>query len=858
MPSSMNGKSTTPDGGISPQEKGRIEKSVRGLEQAPSTRQQLGPFTNWRAIQDALGQPFNNERIPLSKLKLMRRDPMLAFGMHYQKMPKVKAPWYMDSPDPQLAAFMDGTLRPIIASLIVTEEQKKDFGFQAITKRFQLKSPEGTYLDPNTGKEQPAWNTAGGIQPITLKPFVALPPEGVEPIFDEATGEFAGIKYKPPQGSAPAAGGSKSKGAGGSSGEVEIDLYHSLWVTNEIESVFGNLFGYPRLGYAYPYWWSYWFRWAIADRAFEKKGDPPIVVRHPEGTIDIGNGEEIQNQDYALLMAERLRAGAAVALPSQPYTNFEDRPSAVPEWAIEYLKGGVEMEAFDSSFEYMDVMKLRSIFVPEQALIEGGGGTSSRNVAEEMFSGLIEGQTLDMEEIVESVNRWIIPHLMLVNFPQQYEQGISCRMKVQGFTSTDTELLSQVIQLIGQATPAELGIDVRAALKQMGIPLLSQTSYEEKLKVEGERAAAQGPPKVDPTTTSSGVVPTSGRRPATADNTGRNQTIGSFTGFSDYMYVPPRGLGIELSAATEAAASFMAALPSIPAYEDATMRALTKRLWNAMEKLYRVSYDEFQDYLNELEQIQLSDEQQEMDFAISDIAREVGRKVVNNWPGNMELLDQTTSVLTDIVERMMTRASEITRKDAGLETRMNESNIKDWVSSHIADLVPNSILNLREELADFVGKSFHENEGPIDGPHLAKMVNAHYSNFPKWMASRFSRAEARDAFNAATLLTGRDNGVTVAQAMDALGGTTDRHCEERDGQLFPIDAALQEEEHPSGTLSWRLVKEPVTLARVEIVPNAPTGAVGSIDYSTNTIYLSTEIDRASEREFLLAAGDALS
>lgn len=1141
MPSSMNGKSTTPQGEISPQEKSRIEKSVRGLEQAPSSRQQLGAFTNWRAIQDALGQPFNNERVPLSKLKLMRRDSMLAFGMHYQKMAKVKAPWYMECPDPQIAAFMDGTLRPIIASLIIAEEQKKDFGFQAIAKRFQLAAPEGQYLDPKTGKEQLAWNTQGGIEPITLKPFVALPPEGVEPIFDEATGEFAGIKYKPPQGSAPSVGGAKAKGSGGSSGEVEIDLYHcqpagelvltfnrgyvpieeldpdsdslvvwdkkqkiirrhkgfsfkktsrsysgdlldvqtesgstrvtpnhkftvrwtdealekwavylmrkgdwwrigmtrlvkgtdrkasgigqrvsaegadaawildlfdtknealyheklwgsqykisdmifkydgdhrsehclttdqiesiwqetssetsalqlladkgrdpaypfyapdpevkritrglrgwtchaanmipgameipvdlvaedstavwktitevershyeddvfsidvpphhhyivnglitqnSLWVTNEIESVFGNLFGYPRLAYAYPYWWSYWFRWAIADRAFEKKGDPPIVVRHPEGTIDLGKGEEIQNQDYALLMAERLRAGAAVALPSQPYTNFEDRPSAVPEWAIEYLKGGVEMEAFDSSFEYMDVMKLRAIFVPEQALIEGGGGTSSRNVAEEMFEGLVEGQTMDMNEIVESVNRWIIPHLMLVNFPQQYEQGITCRMKVQGFTSTDTELLSQIIQLVGQADPAELGIDVRAALKQLGIPLLSQEKYEENLKAAAEKAAAEGPPEVAPTSTASGVVPTSGKRPSTAANTGRTQTGGSFTGFSaDYMYVPPCGLGIDLSATTEAAASFMAALPAIPAYEDASMRALSKRLWNAMEKLYRTSYAEFEDYLKEQEQIQLTDEQLEMDFAISDIAREIGRKVVNSWPGNIDLLDETTSVLTDIVERMMNRASEITRKEAGLESRMSEQNIKDWVSNHVADLVPNSILNLREELAEFVGKSFHENEGPIEGSELAKMVNAQYSNFPKWMASRFSRAETRDAFNAATLLTGRDNGIVVAQAMDALGGSTDRHCEERDGQLFPIDAALQEEEHPSGTLSWRLVKEPVTLARVEVVPNAPTGAAGSIDYSTKTIYLSKEIDRTAEREFLLAVGDALS
>lgn len=856
MPS-VNGSKTTNEGQLTPQEKARIEKSVRGLEQAPSTRQQLGPFTNWKAVQNALGQPFNNERIPLSKLKLMRRDPMLAFGLHYQKMPKVKAPWYMKSSDVQCAAFMDGAIRPIIASLIVAIEQKKEFGFQAIAKRFALKAPDTTYIDPDTGKEVAAWDSTGGIEPVTFKQFIPLAPESVEPLFEEATGEFAGIKYKPPQGSSSI--GQKAKGAGGSSGEVELDVYHSLWVTNMIESVFGNMFGYPLIGHAYPYWWSYWFRWAIADRAFEKKGDPAIIVRHPQGSIDLGNGESISNQDYALVMAERLRAGAAIALPSEPYTNFEDRPSTIREWEIEFLKGGVEMEAFDKSFDYMDVMKLRSIFVPEQALIEGGGGTSSRNVAEEMFEGLIEGQTMDMTEITDVVNNYLIPHLMLINFPQQYEQGVTCKMIVQGFTSTDTELLSQVIQLIGQLEPEKLGVDVRAALKQLGIPLLSQKGYEQSLKESAEKAALEGPKTVAPTATAAGVVPVKGQRPANEENTGKTSTGGSFTGFT---YVPPVGLKIELSAITEAAASFMAELPKIPAYEDPTMRALTKQLWNAMEKLYRTTYNEFESYLNEQELIQLSDEPEfdpeEMDFAISDIARQIGRNLVNNWPGNIDMIDETISALGNILTKMMERGSEVSRKEMGAENRLGDDGVKAWVSSHVTDLVPNTIQNVREELAEFVGKEFHKNGEAIAGPVLARQINAHYGDFPKWMAARFSRGEARDTFNAATLLTGQENGFSIAQAIDALGHNTDRHCEERDGQFFDISSALREEEHSGGTLHWRMVKEPVTLSRVEIVPNAPTGSFGTFDAKTNTIYLSREIEPAAEREFLYAIGDSLS
>ena len=179
---SLEGKKTTDSGEITPEERGRLEASVRGLEQAPSSRQQLGSFANWKQVQNQLGQPFNNERIPLPKLKLMRRDPMLGFGLHFSKTPMVRAPIFFKSPDPQVAAFMDGAIRPIYPSLIISILQKLDFGFQALAKRFSFQVPESTYIDPETGEEVPAWAAnPGNIQPVTLKPFVALPPESVTP-----------------------------------------------------------------------------------------------------------------------------------------------------------------------------------------------------------------------------------------------------------------------------------------------------------------------------------------------------------------------------------------------------------------------------------------------------------------------------------------------------------------------------------------------------------------------------------------------------------------------------------------------------------------------------------------------------
>ena len=83
----------------------------------------------------------------------------------------------------------------------------------------------------------------------------------MEPIWG-SDGAFNGIDFDGSQ-----SGGGLPSGTGATQGgdkdKFQIDLYHSLWVTNEKDPNFGSIFGYPRLGYAYRYWWSYWFRWAI-------------------------------------------------------------------------------------------------------------------------------------------------------------------------------------------------------------------------------------------------------------------------------------------------------------------------------------------------------------------------------------------------------------------------------------------------------------------------------------------------------------------------------------------------------------------------------------------------------------------
>ena len=203
---------------------------------------------------------------------------------------------------------------------------------------------------------------------------------------------------------------------------LQIDLYHALWVTNERDQNFGSIYGYPRLGYAYRYWWTYWFRWAIADRAFERKADPSVLVYHPEGEfVDETTGASTSYADYALTMGERMRSGGVIALPSEVY---EDATGGhVRQWEIDFTQNATDFDPFDKSFEYLDIAKLRALAIPEQAFFEGRGGTSSRNVAAEMQSSFTESQAVLSAQIVESINRWLIPQWLAVNYPGVPDHG---------------------------------------------------------------------------------------------------------------------------------------------------------------------------------------------------------------------------------------------------------------------------------------------------------------------------------------------------------------------------------------------------------------------------------------------------
>jgi hypothetical protein len=820
-----------PVGDMNEAEAASIRASVQRKEMAPSSQQQT--FVDWRKLANQLGQPFEVERIPISKLRAMNRDPMLAFGMAFMETPHARAEWGIDAqdsngPNHQVAGNVDWALRRIWTSYVQQFFLSLRYGSVALAKRFEERVPAGTYIDvdPNSGErtELPLWSE-GGIAPIVWKPFVALPPETVEPIWN-SDGEFDGIDYSPPEGSgAPGGAGATSNGKDG----YKIPLSHALWITNEKENSFGNMYGYPRLGYAYRYWWSYWFRWAIADRAFERKGDPSIIVRHPDGDVyDPLTQTRREAGDVAMELGERMRSGGVITMPSSVYMGeVNGVPSAQPEWDISTLKDLLDFDPFDASFEYLDIMKLRSLWVPEQAFLEGKGGTSSRNVASEMSDAFMEQQEILMRALVEHINRWVIPQFIAINFPEFIAAGGTAKLVMKGFAPRDIEAMRQMVQLIAQQERGarELAsiVDLPEMAKALGMPLrpfAEQQRIDTELKAEAEAARAPAAPAA-PAGSGLSVVPTA-------------------TGFA-YVNEPERERVVLFSGE---AAAFENGLRDIgsPAFEDRAVRGMARELWGIFNVTYRDEYNGFADWLETLDLTAVEAAQP------GDSHWNRAKQLINDWNRRANALATITKA-KKVIGRVLDYAEAEAVLRIGQGRRAPDEARNAAVDSRISESVTQIFSTTEDEVTRFLANQLEQ--GETDAKKIAQAAREHFGEFPVWKSDRATRNEVRNAYNEGVLIASEVNDATV-QALDAMLGDTDDECKGRDGRLLNPQEARQQEEHPYGTLTFRALPAGFSVQHAE--GDKPRA---SYDSESLTVRFEGDVSDETQRSYLKAVVDKI-
>jgi len=852
------------EGGVDPKEAGKIEKSVKGTTQAPTVAQQTPAQDAWTAMSTALGPPFDSERITLYQMRQMRKDAMIGFGLHYIKVPIARAEWHIeardkDGPNAQVAAFLDACLRPIYARFIFQRTLALDFGFQAIVKNFVMKNPGGIYSDTREENEEnrikPIWDE-GSVEPIIWKAPTPLRPELVKVVFDDKTGDFAGMTYDAPQvQKAGTGGGSKKKGV------MEIDVYHSLWGTNQKDDEHGSIYGWPRTGYARDYWWSYKFLFQLSNRGYERVAIPPVVAFHPEGSsvVDEETGETRPNWEIALEMADRLRSNAVAAVPStMAEAGMGESSNTQRAWDFKFLETPWQsLQGFDTRFNYLNVMKLRSVWVPEQAFIEGEGGTSSRNVATQMAEIFTESQAVLMDEIDDEINRYMFPQLLLVNFPDFINNGGVAYKVSHGFRKEDIEFYKQVLQLVGQSDPQALSeLDIPELLRRMGAPLRDPNDLErERVKLAAQQALG-GPPLVTPGPNNVGVIANPNANPGfqnggSAPGVSANGAGAAAAGFSQpTMYVQPNDhIQILLADAEE----FITNLPTSKHYSDKTLRALALQLRRVWEAHFRRLYPDFARYVAGVDRLELADDDKRIRIT-KKTAEKAAAKLMKGWAVASDEMEKLAERSRDIINKMIVRASKLDQKKTRIDAELDVDDLESFLREQTGRLIKLTDRTFKEEMRGFLVDAIREGQGPKE---IGDGIQAHFDGFASTRADRVARSETRDAVNASTLLSGEAAGIRYVRASD--GEDFDEECARRNGRLYTIREAWKElrKEHPNGTLGFDLIpRANFSIQYVEAMPDtAPDGAVAYFDEDAETAFIVFNSDGTDE--YLTHLGDWL-
>lgn len=798
-----------PANGVIPEAVKQLTRQLAMTDPAPPPEERSGGLLGYLAQRDFLygvgGNSYSSRRITINQRYEMRADAIIALSNLASMTPMLTAKIYVRCRNPQKAAGLEQAIKRIYHTFVVQAFEAANFGWQAMVKEFGLMRPDWLYID-RTGdgpQVKKVWDN-GDIPMLVWEPFVTLRPETVEPLWN-AAGRFDGIRVS---GNSPLSfitvDTPEVPMTGG--GGKKIPVERSLWVVNQRHANFGSIWGHPRTAYAFPYWRAGQLVLRILERAAERKGDPLTIVTYPQsGTITIG-GKQMPNEAAAKMIARQAKAGTILVMPSDLHDDGTGKGTR--QWNVEYVRAEEKIETLITILEYLDTMKIRSMGLMEQGLIEGRGGTSSRNVAAEFGDRNVQTQFPFQTEILETINRHMIPQLSEQNWPWARDEP--AELVAVPFGSEGTQILARLLESMANADPSSLPIDYGAALEYFEIPTLNdpqavidaQQRIIDKAKKEAiERVA-----------------------PDANGNAGREADTG-------FYYPAPERITLSLDDGAdevEEQVEVLAALPSTRHYEDGRVLAQVVVLRKTWFSLLTDQYESFARFLEADADVNLSD----ADLADEDPAkrkRRVVNRIVESWQFDRKAVARAAARTSKALSSIFARAGRLELGKVGASQASwnpEEKRLADWLASHTAGVVTKIEKTTRKQLAEFLLSEFEADRTP---KQIADNLRRHFSEFPTWRADLIAREETARAYRAATLFAAEAAGIKQVQAIDGRIGPTDRPCEVRNGNLYSVSDAFREnnKEHVRGTLAWRLVPSKVELSVERVEPED-----GDTDWAT--------------------------
>jgi hypothetical protein len=640
-------------------------------------------------------------------------------------------------------------------------------------------------------------------------------------------------------------------------------LPHHHYISGDIITQ-NSIYGSPRTKRAYRYWWSYWYRWALADRIFESSADPVKIVYYPTDStegIDPNNPNDdgtsptaLSLQNRALEIGQSARQGATLAFPGDVmHDEGSNSSTRMRKWAIEYLENKADFAALDATFTHLDALKFRAMMLPEEAFVQPGQGQrSARNVATQLGELYQQSTVILSDENDDYINKHWIPQFIEANFPDRV--GISCTKDSSGFGQQDEDTFRQILQIMGQVKGEVLPIDLRTLLQQNGYPLLSQAQQKANEAQIAKEAAAMQP----------AMAP-----PAKVGMQGYNSGVGQTQQGQNFYYAGPQRIDLD-ALHHSGQGSFVGNLPNIPAYKDPAVKASMIKLRKLMLDRYETHIESFVKHLREKPTLSLAQQatQQQQDGQPQKAkihpapAAGIAATLVGTWLTG-EAVESTVKTVEDLLYGIALHAGQRTAKSARLDSSVVDPfTLQTWAQRRASFVVSSVDDTLKGELTTFLTDQLQRNPDP---EAAASAASSRFETTPLTHADRVVMAEVLPAYNFGQLTALHLAGVSQVQAHDASDGRdelTDAECKRRDGEIMSVPQALieAEDEHPGGTLYYTaLSTDNLCIVPVDELPSSvQDGMRASYDGDREQLLVLSDTSEEERREFSLVVGGVLS
>lgn len=427
-------------------------------ETEPSSPEITGPQTGGGA---ALGVTMSGHEAPRGKLNTYRQmltDDTIALGMAIVKAPIVAAGYSFACEDdaPEGAhEFIDTQISPIVKPYKGAALRALSYGWAPWEKVFGI-------------------SVEGGVMRVVLSKLKPLLHDITKIGTDRDTGQFAGFRQSGQQGE-----------------DVTVPLESSLLFTHDREG--DNHYGRPRLENSRLAWHQYRETAAGAARYDRKIAGAWVVVHYPKGNTRTDKGDT-PNFEVAKELAAGIEASKPIVIQNEwaKSTGREDKVDAT-QWKIEVLSdSSSKQSSFGERLNYLDKKKLRGLFVPERAAMEGTGGTKADA---ESHADIIIATAEDLYgDMLETLQKHVIDQLLELNFGKEARGTV--KIEPTPMIDRDRDILVEAFRALlsspGGFEYLSGNSDLIALLESLGVPLLAEGDREDQPGLPGQTGPGEG------------------------------------------------------------------------------------------------------------------------------------------------------------------------------------------------------------------------------------------------------------------------------------------------------------------------------------------------------------------------------